>query len=192
MTNWEMAWVDIETTGLDAIVDVPLEFGIMLTDKDGNIGPWFSWLIWETNKHYANATDRATQDEIVGPMHTKSGLWEELVKRIDVFTRDQADSMIVSWLDDNGAGKLPLCGSSIGSLDRPFILRHFPKLNERLHYRNIDNSSIKELCKMHNPRVYQKISEYTTKRETHRVMEDIEDSISEYRYYLDNFLWVAE
>lgn len=187
----EMCWVDLETTGLDAISDVPLELGIVLTDNDGRLFDQNSWLISEQSAEWKIKVGRGASHEIVGPMHEKSGLWDDLVEKRDMaLTRKQLDDEIVNWLKarDVVPGTLPMVGASIGSLDRPFVITHFPKFNEYLHYRNIDISTLKELCKRHNPDLYSKMT--LPEATQHRVLNDIHGSILEYNFYLENFLFV--
>ena len=193
----EMLWIDLESTGLDARSEIPLELGLAVTDKLGNIIAEKSWLIHDDTAAFTLKVGAAQQHSIVGPMHEKSGLWDDLANREvhGYASIIETDRRAVAWLEDLEVPRLPLAGNSIGSLDRPFILEHFPALNLSMHYRNIDISSVKELCKLHNPRVYSLLGNatgYKGKQEKHRVLDDIHDSINEYLYYLDNFLFQAE
>jgi oligoribonuclease len=190
----EMLWIDLETTGLDARDEIPLELGLAVTDKLGNIIAENKWLIHDETPAFLIKCGVAAQDSFVGPMHEKSGLWDDLANRrqIGFASIIETDKQAVAWLEELEVPRLPLAGASIGSLDRPFVLEHFPALNGAMHYRNIDVSSIKELCKLHNPRVYSLMEDNTSKQERHRVLDDIHDSINEYLYYLDNFLFQAE
>jgi oligoribonuclease len=81
-------------------------------------------------------------------------------------------------------GTAPLCGNSIG-VDRRFLDRQLPDLDAYLHYRSIDVSSFKELCRRWYPAVYKK---RPGKRETHRALDDVRESIAELRYYRDTML----
>lgn len=193
MTNATMAWIDLETTGLSASLDVPLELGIVLTDDHLNVIDSCEWLIMEDNDDYKWGLERGHKDPFVEPMHQKSGLWEDLINRnFAKMTRANVDDEACQFLQDNGVkyGTLPMCGSSVGSLDRPFTLVHFPAFNEALSYRNIDISSFKEACRRVNPELFENLKSVAHKKASasHRVMEDIEDSILEYKSYLDNFL----
>ena len=101
----------------------------------------------------------------------------------------------VDWLIEIGVPpqSLPMAGSSIGSLDRPFALTHFPNLNGFLHYRNVDISSIKEICRRRNPELYENMMrdwEANGSEPQHRVLEDCYSSYDEYQMYLREFLIV--
>jgi oligoribonuclease len=87
-----------------------------------------------------------------------------------------------------------MCGSSIGSLDRPFAIEHLPELHEFFHYRNIDVSTVRELCKLLNPSLMERIEDDIKERyqEKHRVLEDIQDSITLYRALYENFLFLED
>jgi oligoribonuclease len=191
MTKPEMLWIDLETTGLRSDEQVPLELGLMITDKWGaEIGAWKT-LIWES--HFSDFKMNA--DPFVQNMHTENGLWDDLVK-FGTYSREKAAANAVQWLESQGIEKftLPMAGSSIGSLDRPFCIDHLPQLHEFFHYRNIDVSTVRELCKMHNPllmkRIEEKIKDYYL--ESHRVLEDIQDSIILYRELYENFLLLED
>lgn len=200
MTDNRLLFIDMETTGLDARDEVPLELGLVLTDEWGNIRAQKKWLIDDDTPHWDSRVVHAKEHAIVGPMHTESGLWADLSR-----TRPQSqrgwniasvDDNARNWLRSCGVGEetIPLAGNSIGSLDRPFLLVHFPLLNAYTSYRNIDISSFKEVCRRVNPELFEKLKPWTdAKAEAkHRVLEDIFASIKEYRAYLENFLWTSE
>lgn len=204
-----IAWavVDIETTGLDAQQDVPLEVGIKLIDRVGYEIAAAEWLIYEDPEEswaYKNGLERGKANKFVNPMHEKSGLWFNLASGTpgeDLWTRVEFDNAVCEWLDSVGAPNpetdgvgLGMFGNSTGSLDRPFTLQHFPKLNARLGYRNIDMSTIKELVKKLNPELWEGIKHIVGNKSqaTHRVMDDIDACILEYRTYGIEFLMVGE
>lgn len=195
--NISLIWIDLETTGLSAQDDVPLEVGLKLTDKDGFVFAERKWLVNEEGAWFKRCIERAKYNEFVGPMHEKSGLWDALDD--DEFPgqpRYEVDQQMCEFLDEHEVtfGALGLAGSSIGSLDRPFCLIHFPKFNLQAGYRNIDISSIKELCKRLNPGLFVNLSAFLGSKEDakHRVLEDIDASILEYRAYVENFLIVED
>ena len=196
--NISLVWIDLETTGLSAQDDVPLEVGLKLTDKDGFIHAERKWLVNEFNFQYHEAIERGKAHEFVGPMHEKSGLWDALDDNgyVLVQPRYEVDQQMCEFLDEHEVpfGSFGLTGSSIGSLDRPFCLVHFPKFNEQVGYRNIDISSVKELCKRHNPVLFENLQRVLGSKEdaVHRVLEDIDASILEYRAYVENFLIVED
>ena len=193
MTEWQYCWIDLETTGLDARTEVPLEIGLKLTDEWGEGGPSKSWLIHEQNDHYKTRIVAAKKHDVVGPMHEKSGLWTDLTYMQSM--RETIDEFAYRWLVGEGVqpGTLPLCGNSVGSLDRPFLLVHFPVLNEFLHYRNIDISSFKEVCRRVNPELFSNLRDIADNKEsaTHRPLEDIDASITEYQAYVENFFFTS-
>lgn len=191
MQKPEMLWIDLETTGLRADEQVPLELGLMVTDKWGaEIASWKT-LIWEASF----VDNKVAANDFVLNMHTENGLWDDLNK-FSVRTRRSAAESAVAWLESVGVEKftLPMCGSSIGSLDRPFTIEHLPELHEFFHYRNIDVSTVRELCKMHNPTLMERIVESIkdSYAEKHRVLEDIQDSITLYRALYENFLFLED
>ncbi len=193
------AVIDLETTGLDARENIPLELGIQLIDRWGEkIGKAESWLIWEANHDWSLEMGKGAADQFVGPMHQESGLWNDLGIGAGKTTRTRAglDLELCLWLKEHGIlnGTVPMMGNSIGSLDRPFVLEHFPRFNKALSYRNIDMSSIKEICKAVNPELAEKLKPIIGTKEDadHRVLGDIEACITEYRAYLDNFLFCEE
>lgn len=188
--NTNLLWIDLETTGLVASTEVPLELGLILTDKWGEELAAESWLIYEDdNMHFLDCIDNAVP--FVKEMHTKSGLWTDLQSQ-HYWTRDNLDRAACRWLQDLGveSGVLPMTGSSIGSLDRPFVQHHLPNLNKYFNYRNVDISSIKEICDRVNPALMAQLKPFTGGKEDseHRVLADARASIYEYILYIENFL----
>lgn len=188
----DLLWIDLETTGLLPSRDVPLELGLVLTDRWGGIKAERSWLIMEDTA-FTDSLVRAYNDVVVNKMHTESGLWDALESDEFSVSRYRAQTLACDWLTENEVrfGTLPMTGSSIGSLDRPFVQYHFPELNRAFNYRNVDISSVKEICKRVNPELFEKLKETidTKAGAKHRVLDDIHASIREYKAYLDNFLW---
>jgi oligoribonuclease len=194
-----MVWVDIETTGLNPLTEIILEVGFRITDaKNLDTLDEFDILVWEpgfyTKKVEAvlESTDPAVR--YVADMHRKSGLWDAAER--EGFTMADAEAQLVDWLASHGVHadvpmkeRDPLCGSSL-HFDRGFLAETFPQVEAAFHYRNIDISTIKELCRRFNRPVYDKLDEYSTKQEKHRVMPDLDDTIGEFRFYRDNFLWI--
>lgn len=179
----EMFWIDLETTGLDSRTDVPLEIGIVLTDRYLEVVDYWQAVIME------NDFDLDSMPDIVKIMHQRSGLLEDIAVKDFPLSRDRADKSIIQWLTErHGIEKstLPMAGSSIGSLDRPFVQQHFPRLNEFLHYRNIDISSIKELARIWRPDLIEGWDQESGGKEaaTHRVIDDCRNSIAEYKFYI--------
>jgi oligoribonuclease len=170
----ELVWIDCEMTGLDLKSDLLIEIAVLVTDSELNIlGDGLDVVI------HAGDDALSSMVEVVAQMHKKSGLVEEVrASTTDVAT---AESMVLDYVRTHvPQGKTaPLAGNSIAT-DRGFIARDMPKLDDYLHYRMIDVSSIKELCRRWYPRIYFGQPE---KGLAHRALADIHESIRELRYY---------
>lgn len=182
----KLFWIDIETTGLDPHYDKILEIGFVITDLDMNILSKNSWVV--LNK--LSDTFIHNMDDIVSDMHEKNKLFEECNSLGVARPWHQIEDEIKFWLMGNGANQQPLCGSSV-AFDRGFLKAQAPELDLFFHYRSIDISSLKELCKRYNPVLYAQVDSSTSRRKLHRAIPDIEDTISEGKFYLDNFLYVT-
>lgn len=161
-------------TGLDLGSDKLIEVAALVTDPDLNVlGDGVDVVI------HADEAALDAMPEIVRTMHAKSGLTEE-VRRSPVTlaeAEDQVLEYVSSFVKDPRTA--PLCGNSIAT-DRGFIARDMPRLDAHLHYRMIDVSSIKELCRRWYPRVY---FGQPQKGLAHRALADIRESIRELEYY---------
>ena len=168
-----LIWIDCEMTGLDLATDALVEIAVLVTDSELNvIGEGIDLVIHATDGQLASMND------FVREMHTTSGLITEIPKGISVAA---AEAQILTYLQSAGveAGKSPLAGNSV-SVDRNFIARDMRALNEYLHYRTIDVSSIKELARRWYPKTY---FAAPAKTGNHRALGDIQDSIAELAYY---------
>ncbi|BBX69249.1 oligoribonuclease [Mycolicibacterium psychrotolerans] len=167
-------WIDCEMTGLDLKSDRLIEIAVLVTDSELNVlGDGIDVVIHAEEDALTSMVDVVTQ------MHTKSGLIEEVrASTIDLAT---AETMALDYIRDHvrQAKTAPLAGNSIAT-DRGFLARDMPKLDDYLHYRMIDVSSIKELCRRWYPRIYFGQPE---KGLAHRALADIHESIRELRYY---------
>jgi len=173
-----LIWIDCEMTGLDLEKDVLVEIAVLVTDSELNvIGEGIDLVIAATSEQLADMNEFVTQ------MHTNSGLITEIPTGISV---SAAEDLIIKYLESAStvAGKSPLAGNSV-SVDRSFIARDMPRLNEYLHYRTIDVSSVKELARRWNAKVY---FNSPAKTGNHRALGDIQDSIAELAHYRANFL----
>ncbi|HEX6343164.1 oligoribonuclease [Umezawaea sp.] len=169
-----LVWIDCEMTGLELGKDALIEIAALVTDADLNVlGDGVDVVI------HADDDALAGMPEVVVEMHAKSGLTEE-VRRSTVGIADaeaQVLAYIKEWVPDPRTA--PLAGNSIAT-DRGFIARDMPALDAHLHYRMIDVSSIKELCRRWYPRIYYAQPE---KGLSHRALADIKESIRELAYY---------
>ncbi|NES30918.1 oligoribonuclease [Micromonospora terminaliae] len=169
-----LVWIDCEMTGLDLGRDKLIEVAALVTDPDLNVlGEGVDVVI------HADEAALEAMPEIVQTMHGKSGLTEE-VRRSTVTLRE-AEDMVLDYVASHvkDPRTAPLCGNSIAT-DRGFIARDMPRLDAHLHYRMIDVSSIKELCRRWYPRVY---FGQPQKGLAHRALADIRESIRELEYY---------
>lgn len=161
-------------TGLDLGSDRLIEIAALVTDADLNVlGDGIDIVI--------HADDAALDGmvEVVARMHNRSGLTDEVrSSTIDLATAEQ---MVLDYIRGHvkSAKTAPLAGNSIAT-DRGFIARDMPALDNYLHYRMIDVSSIKELCRRWYPRIYYGQPE---KGLAHRALADIQESIRELQYY---------
>jgi oligoribonuclease len=175
-----MAWVDVESTGLEPELDHILEIGLIITDDDLNEVARWSGTIWTPNSNLTRLYD----NEIVRSMHTKNGLLEA-VKSDEALELAKAQQELLMMMDPYS--DVPMCGSSV-HFDRAMLRRWLPAFEACFHYRNIDVSTVKELVVRWWPSLVLRRPE---DRKLHRVIPDIEDSIAElgfYRNCIDNDL----
>jgi oligoribonuclease len=160
-------------TGLNLATDALVEIAVLVTDSELNIiGEGVDVVIHATQGQLDSMND------FVRTMHTTSGLITEIPNGIQM---GEAEEQILNYLQSAGveAGKSPLAGNSV-SVDRNFIARDMSALNDFLHYRTIDVSSIKELARRWYPKTY---FAAPAKTGNHRALGDIRDSIAELAYY---------
>ena len=171
--NDRMVWIDCEMTGLELGRDALVEVAVLVTDSDLNI---LCDGIDVVIKPPPEALDG--MPDVVREMHTKSGLLDELVKGTTLL---DAQERVLAYVKEHvpTARKAPLAGNSV-YVDRGFLNRDMPALDEYLHYRLVDVSSIKELVRRWFPRVY---FNSPGKHGGHRALADIRESIEELRYY---------
>ena len=168
-----LVWIDCEMTGLDLEVDELVEIAVIITDYDLTpVDAGLSIVI----KPDASALE--SMGEFVRAMHTESGLIEEIPNGVSVA---DAEYQVLEYVLKHvpAEQKAPLAGNSIGT-DRAFLTKYMPRLDAHLHYRNVDVSSIKELCRRWRPDLYEALPD---KGNQHRALEDVYDSISELRFY---------
>jgi oligoribonuclease len=169
-----LVWVDCEMTGLDLGRDALIEVAALVTDPELNVlGDGVDVVI------HAEESLLGGMVEIVREMHDKSGLTDAV--RASAVTVADAEDMVMDYVTTyvKDPRTAPLCGNSIAT-DRGFLARDMPRFDAHLHYRMIDVSSIKELCRRWYPRTY---FGQPAKGLAHRALADIQESIRELEYY---------
>ena len=169
-----LVWADCEMTGLDLRRDALIEIAVLVTDSELRV-------LDEGVDIVITAPDELLDgmQPVVREMHAHSGLTEAV--RASTTTVAEAEQQVLDYLRKHvpEARTVPLCGNSIAT-DRAFLARDMPELDAFLHYRMVDVSSIKELCRRWYPRVY---FSQPQKGLSHRALADVKESIRELRYY---------
>ncbi|XP_020811269.1 probable oligoribonuclease [Drosophila serrata] len=175
-TETDLVWMDLEMTGLDIEKDKILEVSCIITDQELNIkseGPCFA--INHPQEVYDSMSEWCIKH------HNESGLVSRC--KSSSVKPDQANDLILSYLKANIPQRAcPLAGNSV-YMDRLFIRRFMPLVDEYLHYRIVDVSTIKELARRWHPEV---VRNAPKKIFAHRSLDDIYESISELKYYKQN------
>ncbi len=167
-------WMDLEMTGLDHDHDVIVEIATIVTDDDLAIVAEGPDLVV-----HADEDALARMGDVVTDMHTSSGLLEQIrASTVDLAT---AGAETLAFIQEHvpEPRTVPLCGNSIGT-DRRFLARWLPEIEEHLHYRSVDVSSVKELARRWYPDA---VAKAPGKHGSHRALDDIRESIAELRYY---------
>ena len=175
--EFNLVWVDMEMTGLDPDTDRIIEVAVVVTDADLNVlaeGPVFAIHQSDETLNGMDAWNKGT--------HGRSGLIDR-VKASTVSEADAETALIAFLKHFVPAGKSPMCGNTICQ-DRRFMARGMPKLEAFFHYRNLDVSTLKELCKRWKP----EIAGGFKKHQKHTALADIIESIEELRYYREHFI----
>jgi len=178
-----LVWMDLEMTGLDHNSDVIVEIATLVTDNDLQIvaeGP--DLVIHQSDEVLAR------MNKVVTDMHTHSGLINEI--RESTITLEAAGAATLEFIKEHvgEARTVPLCGNSIG-MDRRFLAAYLPEIEEYLHYRSIDVSTIKELGRRWYPADY---SALTKGNSAHRAMDDIKDSVEELKFWRERVFRIVE
>ncbi len=174
-----LVWIDLEMTGLDVERHRIVEIAVLVTDVQLEIlDDGIDLIVHQPPEALAEMSD------VVRKMHEKSGLLTEI--EASTLSLDAAGAQTLAYIGERvpAPGTAPMCGNSIG-VDRRFLHRYLPDLDNYLHYRSIDVSSLKELCKRWYPDVY---SKRPGKAETHRALSDIRESVAELRFYREHML----
>jgi len=169
-----LAWMDLEMTGLDPEKNRIVEIATLVTDDDLEViaeGP--DLVIFQPPEVLAG------MDDVVLDMHSRSGLLEQI--KSSTVDHDAAGAETLEFLKQHikAARTVPLCGNSIGT-DRRFLARWMPAIEDFLHYRSVDVTSVKELGKRWYP---DQMSDAPRKKTSHRALDDIRESIEELRFY---------
>ncbi len=169
-----LAWIDLEMTGLDPDRHTIVEIASLLTDDDLT-------LIEEGPDLVVHATPEqiADMDDVVRAMHTRSGLIGEIQASTTTIEDAAAQTLEFFKKHITEPGTVPLAGNSIGT-DRRFLARQMPEIEDFLHYRSVDVSTVKELCRRWCPQVHKAAP---VKKGGHRALQDIRESVSELAYY---------
>ena len=177
-----LVWMDLEMTGLDHTSDVIVEIATLITDDDLQIVAEGPDLVVSTSEEALDA-----MDPFVVEMHTRSGLLDQI--RASEITLEDAGRATLDFIKEHvpEAGTVPLCGNSIGT-DRRFLAAYLPEIEEYLHYRSIDVSSVKELVKRWYPEIAAARPHGTG---SHRALDDIRESVRELVYYREHVFAVA-
>ncbi|MCU0268818.1 MAG: oligoribonuclease [Acidimicrobiales bacterium] len=173
-----LAWMDLEMTGLDPATDRIVEIATLVTDDDLELVAEGPDLVVHQPPEVL-----ATMGDVVRQMHTRSGLLAEI--EASTITLAEAGERTLAFLREHigEPRSVPLCGNSIGT-DRRFLAAHLPEIEQFLHYRSVDVSTLKELAKRWNPAI---LGAAPRKAEGHRALDDIRESLAELRYYREAF-----
>jgi len=171
-----LVWLDMEMSGLNPKSCRILEIAVIVTNENLDIiDEGIEIVIHQSDEHLS------TMDEWNQTTHSKSGLVDRV--KSSKITELAGEKILLDYLGNYvPKGASPLCGNSIHQ-DRRFLRLYMPNLDSYFSYRNIDVSTIKELCKRWHP----KISKGFTKKGAHTAMADTVESIEELRYYKNSF-----
>ena len=169
-----LAWMDLEMTGLEPDKHVIVEIATLITDDNLEIVAEGPDLVIG---HPPDAMSR--MDDFVREMHTRSGLLPLI--EASTTTLEEAGERTLAFLKEHIAEPrtVPLCGNSIGT-DRRFLARFYPEIEDYLHYRSVDVSTLKELARRWYPEA---LTNAPKKARGHRALDDIRESLDELRYY---------
>jgi oligoribonuclease len=169
-----LAWMDLEMTGLKPSRHVIVEIASLITDDDLTIVAEGPDLVV-----HATPEQLADMDDFVTSMHSRSGLLDAITASTLTLAEAGAQTLAFLKLHIPEPRTVPLAGNSIGT-DRRFLATHLPDIEEYLHYRSVDVSTVKELCRRWYPDVAKAAPE---KKGGHRALQDIVESVAELDYY---------
>jgi len=182
-----MVWIDCEMTGLDPKSDRILEIAVLITN--GNLD-----IVDEQGICYIIKTEKEVLDnmnEWCIKQHGLSGLTAQCLasQHTHATVKQAVLDYIKSWIPNKGVGVL--AGSSVHA-DRGFLVEEMPELVDHLHYRVVDVSSIKELCRRWYPGASHRRTENRNLESNHRALDDIRGSIQELKWYREHIFVPAE
>ena len=172
-----LVWLDMEMTGLDPDGDRIIEMAMVVTNSALElVAESPAWVV------HQSAEALAAMDEWNQKTHGRSGLIDKV--KASTLSEAAVESLALDFLKKYSVpGHSPMCGNSIGQ-DRRFMARYMPTLEAFFHYRNLDVSTLKELCKRWHPEIYKGFK----KKGRHTALADIYESIDELKYYREHFL----
>ncbi|PIT30908.1 oligoribonuclease [Snodgrassella alvi] len=174
-----LAWLDMEMTGLNPDTDRIIEVAMIITDSDLNILAQSKVLVIHQPDSIIDHMDKWNTTT-----HTRTGLVDKV--KASTLTEAEAEEKLLAfiseWIPEKAS---PMCGNSIHQ-DRRFMVRYMPRLEAYFHYRNLDVSTLKELARRWNPAIVKGIS----KKGAHQALDDIKESIEEMAYYREHFLTI--
>lgn len=174
-----LAWLDMEMTGLNPDTDRIIEVAMIITDSDLNILAESEVLVIHQPDSIIDHMDKWNTTT-----HTRTGLVDKV--KASTLTEAEAEEKLLAfiseWIPEKAS---PMCGNSIHQ-DRRFMVRYMPRLEAYFHYRNLDVSTLKELARRWNPAIVKGIS----KKGAHQALDDIKESIEEMAYYREHFLTI--
>ncbi|GFO24665.1 oligoribonuclease, mitochondrial-like [Plakobranchus ocellatus] len=168
-----LVWVDLEMTGLNVEKERIIEIACLVTEGDLTIVAKGPNIVIHQSDELLNSMDEWCTEH-----HGQSGL-TEAVRNSKVST-EEAEAKVLKFVSQHvPQGKCPLAGNSVGT-DKLFLDRFMPRLAKYLHYRVVDVSTVKELCRRWYPEDFKRAP---SKKLTHRAMDDILESIEELKFY---------
>jgi oligoribonuclease len=172
-----LVWMDLEMTGLDPARHVIVEIATIVTDDDLNVVAEGPDLVVHQPPEALTG-----MEQVVVDMHTSSGLLTAIAA--STISLEEAGAATLAFIKEHvpEARTVPLCGNSIGT-DRRFLALHLPEIEEFLHYRSVDVSTIKELTRRWYPGAIEAVPRKAT---AHRALDDIKESIEELRWYREH------
>lgn len=175
-----LIWLDMEMTGLKPASDRIIEVAVVITDSELNLVQEGPVLVIHQEDAILNKMDAWNKGT-----HGRSGLIDKV--KASTLTEEAAEVQLLEFVKRYvPAGKSPMCGNSICQ-DRRFLANYMPRFEAHFHYRNLDVSTLKELCSRWSPAV----AKGFRKRQLHTALADILESIEELRYYRQHFIGAA-